>query len=103
MATIALEGLRFYAYHGFYEEEQLLGTDFIVDVYVETDFSEAAEGDDLFSTVNYETLFLLCQIEMKKTTKLLETLAQRILDKIDNQFEDLQGIKVRIRKLNPPL
>ena len=33
------KGMEFYAYHGFYQEEQLIGGDYVVDVYVHTDFN----------------------------------------------------------------
>ncbi len=103
MATIALEGARFYAYHGYYEEEQILGGEYVIDVYVETDIEAAAESDDLFETVNYETLFLICQVEMRKPAKLIETVGQRIMTRIEEMFPKIFGIKLRIRKLHPAL
>ena len=103
MATIALEGARFYAYHGFYEEEQILGGEYVLDVFVEADIAAAAEEDDLFATVNYETLYLICQAEMRKPSQLIEAVGQRIMDRIADMFPKIFGIKLRIRKLNPPL
>lgn len=103
MATIAIEGARFYAYHGFYEEEQILGSEYLLDVFVEADIEAAAEEDDLFATVNYETLYLICQVEMRKPSQLIETVGQRIMDRIGDMFPKIFGIKLRIRKLNPPL
>ena len=103
MATIAIEGMRFYAYHGFYEEEQIIGGTYIVDVYIETNYKKAVANDDLYSTINYETLYLICQVEMRKKTRLIETLADRIVYGIKSQFAKLKEVKVRVRKLNPPL
>ncbi|NUO02795.1 MAG: dihydroneopterin aldolase [Saprospiraceae bacterium] len=103
MATIALEGARFYAYHGFYEEEQILGCEYIVDVFVEADVDAAAEEDDLFATVNYETLYLICQVEMRKPSQLIETVGQRIMTRISDMFPNIFGAKLCIRKMNPPL
>lgn len=104
MATIALEGMHFYAYHGFYEEERMVGNHFILDVYVNTAVFRAAMTDDLYATVNYETIYFLCQTEMKKPTKLLETLVQRMIDRLQEQFEGkVSGIKIRLTKKNPPL
>ena len=73
MALIALEGVHFYAYHGFYEEEQIIGNNFILDVYVEANTGLAARTDDLFSTVNYETIYRICQMEMRTTTTKQQT------------------------------
>lgn len=103
MALIGLEGMRFFAYHGFYPEEQILGTDYIVDVYLETDFSRAAAVDDLYQTINYETVHRICDIEMRCSSKLMEAVASRIVIGLKRQFPSLAGLKVRIRKLHPPL
>ncbi len=103
MALIALEGIHFYAYHGFYEEERCIGNHYYVDVYLNAGITRAAASDDLYSTVNYETVYFICQSEMKKPTKLLETLAQTIADRIQGQFDYVQGVRVRVRKMHPPL
>jgi len=125
MATIALEGMHFRAPHGFYAEENVTGNDFILDVYVEADTTLAAKTDNLYEepeeeaeedapplSVNYETIYLLCESEMRKTAKLLETVVQRIADRLHDYFkyeEDdeeislIKGVRVRLRKLHPPL
>ena len=104
MAVIALEDVHFYAYHGFYEEEQIIGNEFVLDIYVETRIGAAAEEDDLYQTVNYETIYLLCLAEMRKPAMLIETVAQHIVDRIENHFDELvKGVKLKLRKLNPPL
>lgn len=103
MATIALEGMHFYAYHGFYEEERIIGGNYLLDVYVSTNTIFAAKTDDLFKTVNYETVYFICQSEMKKSSQLIETVAQRILNRIRDQFDYVQGVRIRLRKLNPPV
>jgi dihydroneopterin aldolase len=103
MGFIALEGMHFYAYHGYYEEEQKIGTDYLVYVYIEQRLRSAATTDALEKTVNYETVYLVVKMEMKKKRKLLETLAVAIIQGIKYQFGQMQGVKVRIRKLRPPL
>jgi len=103
MATIALEGMRFRAHHGFYEEEQILGADYIVDVIVSTNTQKAAVDDDLEKTINYETIYLICEAEMKKNAKLLENVAERIGLGIRHQFKYVKEMSVRVKKLNPPL
>ena len=103
MTTIALEGIHFIADHGYYPEEQELGNHFVLDVYVKMAVNLAGRTDDLRRTVNYETIYLICQAEMKKSSQLLEKLAQAIADRINEFFELVQSVKVRVRKLNPPL
>lgn len=103
MAIIALEGIRLHARHGYYPEEEILGTEFIIDVYVEANIKEAADSDELMQTVNYETIYLICQREMKNTSSLIEKTAQRIADEINDFFPQVWGVKVRLRKMHPPL
>lgn len=103
MSTIALEGMHFYAYHGFYEEERIIGGNYLLDIYINANTAFAAKTDDLFETVNYETVYFICQSEMKKSSQLIETVAQRILNRIRDQFDHVQGVRIRLRKQNPPV
>jgi dihydroneopterin aldolase len=103
MAVIGLEGMRFNGPHGFYPEEEVLGNDFLIDIYIATDTRRAALRDDLGATVNYETVYLMVQSQMKKPAQLIETLADRIIARIEEFYGKLSGIRLVIRKLNPPL
>ena len=103
MAVIGLEGMRFNGPHGYYAEEEIIGNDFLVDIYISVSTRRAALEDDLNETVNYETVYLMVQSEMKKSTQLIETLADRIVFRINDFYEHINGIKLIVRKLNPPL
>ncbi|WP_020537961.1 dihydroneopterin aldolase [Lewinella cohaerens] len=103
MALIGLEGMRFNGPHGFYPEEEVLGNDFLIDIYLDVNTRRAAMHDDLGSTVNYETVYLMVQSEMKKSAQLIETLADRIVSRISEFYDNLKGIRLVVRKLNPPL
>jgi dihydroneopterin aldolase len=103
MAIISLEGIKIFARHGFYEEEEILGNEFQINLFVDTVIEAAAVDDDLFKSVNYETLFYLCKLEMKEPAKLLETVAQRIVSRIEGHFENINGINLKLSKINPPL
>ncbi|MBK7695579.1 MAG: hypothetical protein IPI30_15055 [Saprospiraceae bacterium] len=37
MGKLGIEGMRFHAYHGHYEAENIIGTTFIVDIYFSMD------------------------------------------------------------------
>lgn len=101
LQTVALKDVKCFAYHGFYEEEQLTGIYFSLDVTVT--FVPAAETENLEKTVNYEDLNTLILEEMKVPKKLLETVVKNILDKIVNKYNFLQTADVSIKKLNPPM
>lgn len=101
---IALEGMRFWAKIGYYEEEQFLGNEIHVDVYVDTLTKGFLPTDELENTLNYETIYHLCSLEMKKPARLLETVAVNLHQCIREHFpENVNDVKVRISKISPPL
>jgi len=99
---IALQGIHFFAFHGFYPEEQVLGCEFIVDI--DTELEVYGHGNDnINNTVNYERLFRIAKAEMDIPRKLIETVAHGILEKIRHEFLAVKVIRVAIRKMHPPL
>lgn len=100
---VALEGLEFRAYHGVYPHERESGNWFEVDIAVETDFTSAAFQDDLSGTVNYESLFRIIKDEMEKPSKLLETVAGKIVDDILHELPVVLSVELKISKINPPI
>jgi dihydroneopterin aldolase len=103
MSVISIEGMEFFAYHGCFAEEQIIGTKFRVDIFMEVDTSKAEISDDLHDTVNYQSVFMLVKDEMKIKSKLLEHVGRRVLDKLKSTFPEVKKAKIKIRKLNPPL
>ena len=103
MGVIALEGIDFFAYHGFTDEERSTGNRYRVDIYLATDFSLAAETDDLEGTVNYENVYKIIAHEMHIPSRLLENIAHRIIEKIRNAYPETEWVEVSISKYNPPL
>ncbi len=103
MARISLEGMRFHAFHGVYPEEEILGTEYLVDVSVDTSTGEAVMADDLGKTVNYETIYEAVKLEMADRHALIETLIEAIIQRLKFQFSTLAAVEVSVKKLNPPL
>jgi dihydroneopterin aldolase len=99
---IALEGLEFYAYHGYYNEEQKKGNNFSVDTKVIVQLDPDI-NDDLNGTINYEEIYLIVKKEMAEPSRLLEDVAKRILDKVFLRFENIDYAEVGVSKLNPPI
>lgn len=100
---IALEGLEFHAFHGVYPHERESGNFFEVDIAVETNFLEAAIQDDLTATLDYEILFQIVKEEMNTPSKLLETVAEKIVDDVFKRFPAVLLVEFKISKLNPPI
>ncbi len=101
--TIAVEGIKLYAYHGCLDEEGLIGGHYIVDVYMQTDFIEAAKTDDLTKTIDYCAVYEIAKKEMAIRSKLIEQVAMRIQQNIVSSFTTILKAKVRLTKLNPPM
>ena len=103
MGKFTLDGMEFFAYHGCFKEEQLIGTKFIVDLMIETDTSQAEQSDHLHDTVNYTGLYHAVKTEMELKSHLLEHVAGRIIISVSGQFPSITGINITISKLNPPV
>lgn len=101
--TVALRGLVFFAYHGYYPEERQIGNRYGLDIEVRTDLRRAAANDRLADTVNYETLYAIAKEETEKPAQLLEHLGERIVQRIFEQFRQAVGVKITVRKYNPPI
>ncbi len=100
---IAIEGMKIFAHHGYYPEEQALGKEFIVDVYLDVDFADTLQSDHIRDTINYEEVVEICVEEMKRPSRLLEHVAIRIVEQIKLLSPKQMNIKVRIHKPHPLL
>lgn len=98
-----MHGAEFFAYHGFYSEEQKLGSRFVVDIEVGFEPPGQINETDLGNTVDYELIYEIACNEMKHTRKLIETVAQAIIDEIKKKYAFVDTIQVSIKKLNPLL
>jgi len=103
MHIILVEGISVYAYHGCLEEEGRIGCNYLVDVTMETDFSEAAKSDDLNQTIDYVTVYNIVRSQMAIRSKLIEHAGQRIVDELKATLKGLQKLSVKVTKLNPPM
>ena len=99
---VALTDARFYAYHGYYAEEQVLGNEFTVDIHVAFDREEDTASEELEHTVNYEQLYRIAETMMQHPHKLLETIVEAMLQQVKGEFPFLSDIEVAITKHHPP-
>ena len=103
MGVISIENMEFYAYHGHYEEEQVIGSRFLVDIIIDADCSKAAQSDNLKDAVDYQKVYMLIKKEMEKKSHLLENICKRILDVVFSEFNDISSASVKVRKMNPSM
>lgn len=95
--------MRFYAHHGCFEQERVIGTHFRVDLMFETDTSRAEMTDNIADTVSYLDVYQVVKREMVKPSNLLEHVAHRIGESVRREFSAVTAVKVKVSKLNPPL
>mgnify|MGYP001327280363 CR=1 FL=1 len=103
MGTILLEGMEFFAFHGCFKEEQIIGSKFIVDLSVETDTALSEQSDNLHDTADYVGLYRCIRKEMEQKSHLLEHVSRRILEAIRSEFPGVSAIDLKVSKINPPM
>ncbi len=103
MGKIFLENMEFFAYHGCFKEEQIIGNRFLVNMEIQTDTSKAEQSDHLHDTINYQAVYRLVAEQMQAKSHLLEHIARRIIDAVLGSFPAISHIRVKISKMNPPM
>ena len=103
MGKIFLKNIRFYAYHGCMLEEEKIGSDYVVNLNVNTDLSHSSVTDKLEDTVDYVSLLAIVKKQMSKRSNLLENLADRIIKQIFNDLPKVNKVNIRVSKKNPPI
>ena len=103
MGLIQIENMEFYAFHGHYKEERIVGNKFLVDLTIEADMRVPSESDNLKDAVNYQKIYEIVKLQMEMKSHLLEHIAGRIIDAIYNDMEGIKKVTVKVSKMNPPM
>jgi dihydroneopterin aldolase len=103
MALITINDMRFYAHHGCFEQERVIGTHFRVDLSFTTDTSKAEISDNIVDTVSYLDVYQVVKAEMMTPSHLLEHVARRVGESVLADFPAVDTVNVKVSKLNPPL
>jgi len=103
MGVIQVNNIKLYAFHGCLEEEAKIGSDYRVDVAIKADLKKSAKTDELIDTVDYVHLNHIVKEEMAIRSKLLEEVAQRILDRFFKELRMIRRAKISVAKINPPI
>ena len=101
--TIEVNGIKIYAFHGCLPEEEKIGGHYLVDVMLNTNFTQAAIADDLSFTVDYVLINHIVKEEMAIRSKLIEQVGQRIFDRITRETKVIDFLRVKVTKLTPPI
>ena len=101
---IHLKNMVFYGYHGALAAENSLGQRFFIDLVLTVDIAEAALSDSLDATVDYVNVHAICRdIVEKEKVKLLETLANRVLDRVLAACPRVIEAEILIKKPSVPM
>ncbi|TVQ16257.1 MAG: dihydroneopterin aldolase [Bacteroidetes bacterium] len=103
MSKILLENMEFFAYHGCFKEEQIIGNQFVVNLQIETPTHKAEESDNLKDTLNYQEAYNIVGAQMQQKSHLLEHVGHRILDALMEKFPEIEYVKIKVSKMHPPM
>lgn len=103
MGKIEINGIRIRAFHGCLPEETIIGGEYVVDVIIDSDFSKAAQTDELIDTIDYCVVYEIVKSEMKIPSKLIEHVALRILSSLRKKYSQAKVFSVKVTKLVPPM
>jgi 7,8-dihydroneopterin aldolase/epimerase/oxygenase len=103
MGKLELRKMNFFANHGCFEEERIIGNQFIVDFSAVYDMTKAANSDLISDAVDYPQIYNIIKQEMEIPSSLLENVADRILKSVRCNFPSIESASVTIQKLSPPI
>lgn len=100
---IHLKDIQIYAYHGVLPQERIIGSFFYININIKTDFSLAAQTDQIKDTINYADLYEIVKHEMRIPSQLLEHVCQRIAERLFHYYPTIEEIDIELNKENPPI
>jgi len=110
MGIIRIEDMEFYAFHGHFREEQIVGNKFLIDIEIETDLDPAGIGartlqECLLLQLNRKVQTNYVKLATLILTKYFDEFTRKHYDKITKKAhiseEDLKKSVDEILKLNP--
>lgn len=103
MGKIKLNNIRLHAQHGCLPEESVIGSDYRVDLQIKGDLNKPSQSDKLADTIDYVHLNNIVKEEMAEKSKLLEHVAQRIINRVLAELPLVNTVEVCVSKINPPI
>ncbi len=95
---LEIEGMEFFAYHGCFEAEQVVGNKFTVYACLHYDCSLSAKSDSIDDALSYQTAYEIIAGEMTRRSHLLEHLGRRILDALYEAFRNWSMLRLKYQK-----
>jgi dihydroneopterin aldolase len=99
---VSIRGLRCRARQGVTEEQRAAESDYLVDIWVRTDLSEAVARDDLDAAIDIAAIADAVRDEMSRTPRaLVERMAGDVAARILARFEAALEVRARVEKQDP--
>ena len=94
-----VQNMRFWGTHGYFQEENKLGQEFIVDIEAKIDMTAMCEKDEFVWEISYVALFKAAQkVVENEEHKLIQRMAYRIIEEV---FADTPASMVRVNVKKP--
>lgn len=104
MDQIIIQDLSIYAKHGVYMEENILGQQFLVSVYMDVDLSKAGQTDNLEHTIDYgKVCHFVTKYMQEHTFKLIESAAEHLAQELLMQYGQVKKIRIKVKKPWAPI
>ena len=100
---VHVNNIKVYAYHGCLDEEGVIGSDYRVDAVVDVKNKLSHQNADLDQTVDYSLVTQIVVEEMAIRSKLIETVAAKIIKRIHNEGAHSKHVAITVTKINPPI
>ncbi|MDE6889972.1 MAG: 2-amino-4-hydroxy-6-hydroxymethyldihydropteridine diphosphokinase [Eubacterium sp.] len=104
MDQIIIQDLSIYAKHGVYREENILGQQFLVSVYLDLDLSRAGQTDSLEHTIDYGRIcHFVTDYMQEHTFKLIEAAAEHLAQELLFKYSQVKKIRIKVKKPWAPI
>ena len=101
---IFVTGLVVHAHHGVGEDEGRIGQQFLIDLAVELDLSNAAQSDKLADTISYADIINEASEAFRATRyRLVEAAAGAVADALLASFARIERLRVTVHKPHAPI
>lgn len=101
--TVRLEGAKFYAYHGVFEQEALVGAEYEIDVEVRLHPTEGMCADKLDGTISYADIYKEVERVATGRCMLIERVAIEIGKRLREVWPQILSGCVAVKKTAPPI
>ncbi|MDA8196808.1 MAG: dihydroneopterin aldolase [Actinomycetota bacterium] len=102
--VISIQGLSCFGRHGVLRHEQIVAQEFLIDIDIDMDLGPAIEYDNVDASVDYSKA---CKIAVEvvegNSFALIETLAHTIGATLTSEFDSIDRVRVKVRKVAPPM